>query len=470
MSVKTRSGWGTLPLLLLLAAAAIVLPALGQSTQPAAAVARPDTRVKNCTSGNCHAAQRNYKVLHGPNAVGACDGCHVYADEKAHTFKLREQKQALCNFCHIGGGGETGTVVHKPFADGDCLSCHNPHGGSTRTLLRKDNLAALCTSCHENVTKDRNHLHGPVASGSCAACHSAHKSKYPKLVAMQGRELCLSCHDQMKTQLGTVKVVHKPVTGDCQQCHETHASNYKMQLKNEPAQLCIGCHEPIQKLITTAAVKHSATVTGDACLNCHTPHGSDLAKLMKAESAKACLSCHDKKIEVGKDRVVASLAAVADPSQNKHGPIRDGDCSGCHSPHGSQYPQLLSKTYPEAFYQPFDIEKYGLCFSCHDKQLVLLKDAKGLTKFRNGQENLHFAHVNKPDKGRNCRACHETHTSTLPMHLRETTPFGKWEMPIGFKQTPTGGSCKPGCHEEYGYDRDKPVQNNVPQCAAVAKP
>jgi predicted CXXCH cytochrome family protein len=238
-----------------------------------------------------------------------------------------------------------------------------------------------------------------------------------------------------------------------------------MQLKQDPVALCESCHEPVKKIVTAAAFKHSATTMKDGCLNCHTAHGSDLGKLMKSEPAKACLSCHDKKVDVPKgaapSRVVASMAAVTDPKQFKHGPIRDGDCSGCHAPHGGDTSRLLAKSYPETFYQPFDIQKYELCFSCHDKQLVLLEKTSGLTKFRNGEQNLHYLHVNKSDKGRSCRACHETHTSAQPLHLRATVPYGKWEMPVSFKQSETGGSCKPGCHEEMGYDRQKPVANRL---------
>lgn len=452
-------------LMLALAPAAFAISA---STRPA--ILRPHERTKGCTTAGCHAKETAFKVQHGPVAVGACDACHTYADESKHTFKMRAEKEALCSFCHIGGAQGEGKVIHKPVADGDCLGCHSPHGSNTRAMLRKTTLAETCAGCHQDVTQKRKHVHGPVASGSCAACHSAHRGQYPKLLAAQGREFCLGCHDQMNEQIKHVRVLHKPLEGECQQCHETHASNYVAQLKNEPAQLCESCHEPVKKIIQTAAYKHSAATTGQACLSCHTPHGGQLAKLMKAEPAKACMTCHDKKIEVARDHVVPSMAAILDPKLDKHGPIREGDCSGCHAPHGGPNAKLLAKPYSEAFYQPFELAKYELCFSCHDKELVLKEKTTGLTRFRNGEENLHFLHVNKDKKGRNCWACHATHTSSQPLHIRETVPFGKWEMPISFQQNASGGSCKPGCHEEAIYDREKPVKNNiVPLGSTVAK-
>jgi predicted CXXCH cytochrome family protein len=152
-----------------------------------------------------------------------------------------------------------------------------------------------------------------------------------------------------------------------------------------------------------------------------------------------------------------------------HGPIRDGNCFGCHAPHGSNNSRLLAKPYPEAFYQPFAEEKYDLCFSCHDKQLVETEKTANLTGFRNGQRNLHFVHVNRA-KGRNCRSCHETHVSTNELHLRDSVPFGNWQMPIRFAKVDTGGSCSPGCHKSYTYDRNNPVNYSAPPTSPAPTP
>jgi hypothetical protein len=35
----------------------------------------------------------------------------------------------------------------------------------------------------------------------------------------------------------------------------------------------------------------------------------------------------------------------------------------------------------------------------------------------------------------------------------ECAAFGSWNLPVNFKQTPTGGSCSPGCPGTYTYDR-----------------
>jgi predicted CXXCH cytochrome family protein len=425
------------------------------ATEATPAVQRLTGRRMNCTEDQCHAKQRDFKFLHGPTAVGACDACHTYVDEKKHTFQLKRAERELCGFCHVGK--QIGKVIHKPITEGQCLGCHNPHGAANREMLRSADMGQLCASCHGDVTKGRKQMHGPVASGYCSSCHNSHASDYPKLLVSEGRALCLGCHKEMAQQLQHIKVIHKPVEGDCLQCHEAHASNYIMQLKQEPLPLCLSCHAQVKQAAQDAPYKHSAVIEGKACLGCHTSHGSDLARLMKGDTIKECLSCHDKPLEKPGGGVVQSVAELAKPDLFKHGPIRDGNCTGCHTLHGGPFPRLLVKPYTETFYQAFSVDAYALCFSCHDKQLVLAKETEGLTRFRNGSQNLHFLHVDKPQRGRSCYACHMIHASAHPAHIRDSVPYGNWEIPIAFKPTETGGSCAPGCHRETKYDRVNPV-------------
>ena len=481
-------------------------------------VAKPTVAIANnsCVTSECHATIKNFKVVHGPVNVNACDSCHKLADEKTHHFVQKREKAEQCSFCHQTRKPDD-AFLHKPVSEGDCIGCHNPHGGNDKRFLHGNTMSDLCFRCHEDTISSKTAVHGPVALGACDACHQPHSSKFPKLVNAQGTEFCYSCHDQMKTQMVSAKFVHKVVSDKgCSDCHDVHASNHRKQLVAEPQDLCVTCHKPIQQLAMSAPVKHEAVTMKDGCMNCHTPHASDRAKLMKVASATACLACHDKPITVvlgnsgaksvaiaaanvnehkatdapgpavapstlGANKpvvaaqtaatsIVPSMAILKDPAQYKHGPLRDGDCTGCHAPHGGDVSRLLAKPFPDTFYQPFDVDKYSLCFSCHDKQLVLQEKTNALTKFRNGDQNLHYLHVNKQDKGRSCRACHAIHSSSQPLHLRETVPFGKWEMPVSFQQTATGGSCKPGCHAVKVYDRQTPAPNPPPAPATPPRP
>jgi predicted CXXCH cytochrome family protein len=409
---------------------------------------------------------KEFKVLHGPVNVNACDACHKLTSAQEHKFELYRDKTATCTFCHKVDVSNM-PVVHKPLAQGECLSCHNPHGGATPKFTRGSMPKDLCNQCHKDVTAEKKMVHGPAAAGACGSCHLSHASQYPKLLTAQGQELCLSCHTEMKNQMKQVKFTHKAVEQDCMSCHDAHASNFPKQIKSAPIEMCTSCHEheKIKHDATEARFKHSIVTKDAACLNCHTAHGGDLAKLMRADPLKVCMKCHNEKIEVSKDKTIAAVSEAIDPATIKHGPIRDGNCGGCHSVHGSDVARLLAKPYPEPFYQGFSVEKYELCFSCHDKQLVLMQKTEGLTGFRNGTRNLHFVHVNKADRGRSCRACHSTHASIQPLHVRESVPYGNWQMPINFNKTDSGGSCSPGCHRQYEYDRNNPVKYAPPTTA-----
>jgi predicted CXXCH cytochrome family protein len=230
-------------------------------------------------------------------------------------------------------------------------------------------------------------------------------------------------------------------------------------LDQEAPFLCFKCHKEKKKWVNSASVQHGALMTGKACLNCHEPHVSNIAKRLSMAPMDLCLSCHDRQVETPDGKPLTDMKKLLADNRDHHGPIRQKDCSGCHNPHGSDNFRILKKPYPSTFYMPFMPENYSLCFSCHEKTIVENPMTSKLTDFRNGQENLHFRHVNKPVKGRTCRACHETHASNNPKHIRNSVPFGAWELPINYKKTETGGSCMPGCHKPKKYDRLKKVVN-----------
>jgi predicted CXXCH cytochrome family protein len=151
------------------------------------------------------------------------------------------------------------------------------------------------------------------------------------------------------------------------------------------------------------------------------------------------------------------MKSALSESKFKHGAIRSGECSACHNAHGANQHSLLVRDFPASSYANFDLKKYDLCFaSCHSPQMVLLAKTTSLTNFRNGDDNLHFVHVNRSEKGRSCKTCHAVHGSNLPNHMASEVPFERsdWAMPIEFQKSGTGGSCTPGCHAPRTYDRN----------------
>jgi predicted CXXCH cytochrome family protein len=120
---------------------------------------------------------------------------------------------------------------------------------------------------------------------------------------------------------------------------------------------------------------------------------------------------------------------------------------------------MLRENFPAKFYAGYNPDNYKLCFMCHEKSLASDEKTTTLTAFRNGNQNLHFVHVNKTVKGRTCRACHDAHATNNPRHIRDSVPFNAWRLPVGFEKNTGGGSCLPGCHKMYSYDRNHAVKN-----------
>lgn len=295
---------------------------------------------------------------------------------------------------------------------------------------------ASCRGCHDGVEQGQN-VHPPVAAGECTSCHRTAPGKgHPRekgsvALVEQGEKLCYQCHDSK----ATLKYVHSPVaSGDCTACHDPHHAANRALLKLSGAALCLQCHED--------TFKHRyahAPVAAGACLDCHDPHQSSQRKLLKKAGASLCESCHGKGRSSGK---------------HVHPPAGAGDCTVCHAPHGSEYPSMVKYGFPAEFYLPYQGDNYALCFSCHNRDIALDRQTDTSTNFRNGLRNLHTVHVNQSVKGRTCKTCHDPHSARQEKLIKERIPgFGKWEIPISYTKTATGGTCVVGCHQPRSYDR-----------------
>lgn len=409
-----------------------------------------------CVSAACHGEMRDSRHIHGP--VAAEDGCFACHDKErpGHLFPLLREGDAVCALCHNVLTGKA--FVHAPVGQSGCTSCHDPHVSETKYLLTAATLEASCRACHP-ASETGEFPHGPYVAGACSACHLPHEADNAKLTIRSGTAHCFRCHTEVQQRVETARTVHEPVVEDCLHCHEAHVARYAKLLTDEPAAQCRACHAKVDELVRTATSKHGAVFTGKQCGNCHDVHGSFQPSLLRAPVMELCLTCHDKPQEAYDGRRIPEMKTKLTASASLHGPVRQGQCQTCHLVHGSTNAALLKRVFPDTFYKDFDLANYALCFSCHEQALVLDKETTTLTGFRNGSRNLHFLHVNRAEKGRTCKACHEIHGSNKPKHIAEAVPFegGGWAMPLGFSKSETGGSCGPGCHQPYAYDREKPV-------------
>ncbi|PLX86904.1 MAG: cytochrome C [Desulfuromonas sp.] len=418
-------------------------------------------QAESCLTAECHADFTAINEPHFPGWEDECTSCHDPATEthpatETQDFILIADGAELCSQCHDMSFDQS--QIHAPVASGECLICHQPHGRTAETTLKGDGLKNLCLMCHDGFDPELEYVHGPVAVGACTVCHDPHQSDQPFRLLKPVKQLCLSCHQNFAEGLMAAPVVHPPVRDeDCTSCHLPHQSRHLFLLKEKMPDLCVTCHEEVGTAARRSRHKHRALQSEKGCGQCHSTHFSERKGLLPTSQKDLCLDCHrhDKK-----KRPEGLKGLEGDLSENTmvHGPIRDGECSSCHNPHGSDFLKLLSDDYPEAFYAPYEEGAYDFCLTCHDKNLLRFENTSIYTEFRNGKENLHYKHVVNSRKGRTCRACHDPHVSPLPALINETgASFGDWAIPTRYERTETGGSCTPGCHRTLQYDRNQPV-------------
>ncbi len=398
----------------------------------------------SCLSQQCHAEFMDQSMfIHSPVFNGKCKECHR-AEGYPNTFGLEMDQRTTCSRCHKVMEKEinSSTFVHDPIKNGNCTSCHDPHQ-SVHPFLLRQSYNELCVSCHkqERLFTGGN-LHKPVKDGNCGLCHDPHASNFKSRLVDEGVNLCLICHEDMVTGMAK-QYIHTPIIkSGCNTCHDPHAGAFPLQLNKSKKQICFTCHEEKKREVEQYNHKHVPAYEG-LCLTCHSPHFSDDKNLLLERIDTLCFNCHKE-------------SRAWQNKKYKHGPVMQGNCTACHSPHGSDNAYILKLPFPHKFYSAYEKGKYGLCFLCHVEALVTAEKTSSITKFRNGETNLHWLHV-KQKKGRTCRACHDVHASEQEGRIRDTFLFGAIEIDLEYVQTDTGGSCIPGCHIERSYDRENQV-------------
>ena len=295
--------------------------------------------------------------------------------------------------------------------------------------------------------------HSPYQDGDCSLCHQNKDRNDPGPITKQVNLICLDCHDDFAKVMAR-KSVHEPARVNCVSCHNPHNSKYPHLLVEESETLCLSCHTAISNLVTNARVKHDALSMDAKCVNCHNPHAASVEHLLTRLPYDLCVGCHGKDGVLDHDgKTLTNMKRLLAENPAQHGPVADKDCSACHLPHGGDNFRLLTKAYPAEFYSPYDPKLYSLCFDCHEESMVKEAKTTTLTKFRNGDQNLHYLHVNKDERGRTCRACHEVHASQQKHQIRDAVPYGHtgYMLKINFTQTATGGTCAKTCHVTRSY-------------------
>jgi predicted CXXCH cytochrome family protein len=264
---------------------------------------------------------------------------------------------------------------------------------------------------------------------------------------------CTDCHSALTGH----KNVHKPAGEGCDACHRVSAAGHPEKetralfLADSLPALCFRCHDEVKKEVDTTRLVHRAVKEGKQCSNCHSPHSSDEKKLLVAGKSDLCLGCHDRETVRADGTRTLNMKQLLGSAKVKHSAL-NGGCSSCHKSHASTENYLLISSFPRERYVKARKENYNLCWECHDGDLFDAEKTTTATNFRNGDLNLHHLHLTGP-RGRSCVICHDVHASNNKFVIVDKVAFGQWTFNMNFVPSDSGGSCYPGCHNQAAYKR-----------------
>jgi predicted CXXCH cytochrome family protein len=227
-----------------------------------------------------------------------CTACHSIEKQglqaKHQGFALTRANCVDCHDPHVATAGRPGMlkpVLHMPFTQRKCAECH----GERKTGATTQPVPDLCFRCHQGQKAwlSAPVVHAPLQSReSCLACHGAHAGMATGVLKRAGEKLCFQCHDPRPFRL---KNVHAALEQGCSTCHDSHSGKHKRLLTEEVDTLCRQCHADM--------AKHFHKVSGGVdprtnepldCVGCHLPHSSDQPSLLTHEPTRElCIQCHD---------------------------------------------------------------------------------------------------------------------------------------------------------------------------------
>jgi DmsE family decaheme c-type cytochrome len=206
------------------------------------------------------------------------------------------------------------------------------------------------------------------------------------------------------------------------------AADNKFKLKEgAKGKVCLGCHVKFQDILKKPFV-HTPVKDGE-CTGCHSPHTSSHGHLLSADVNQICRTCH--------------VDIPPQGAKSVHKPVADGDCVKCHDPHASDNKFNLKD------------KEAALCLGCH-------KDMADYTS------KVKFKH--KPVEEGGCTLCHDPHASLknpymlkddvpglcLSCHKAGTPAFARPHMnyPVEKARCTT-------CHNPHGSDKRGILYNDV---------
>ncbi|HAZ14529.1 MAG: hypothetical protein A2X86_15470 [Bdellovibrionales bacterium GWA2_49_15] len=346
----------------------------------------------------------------------------------------------------------------------------NGHGAESLLKLLGPNIKAkaedvVCLQCHPDVSDNTmNYLHYPAGVGACNYCHIARPEHLqgdnpPESVSInRTSENCYNCHDRKDEKPVKHGALADPES--CIRCHNPHSSNTRHLLQSDTVPtLCSTCH----RNTVVGKSQHGPAIKGKACIHCHNPHSATEQKLLHRPAKELCLSCHNEEIKatLNDSRIIPNIKKKLELT-GVH-PGANGTCLDCHKPHASDNLRLLTARWSVATYNQYSEQQnpYGLCFTCHETDMLQQSDFETKTGFRDNHTrmNLHWFHVvdaagnTDKSRGRSCKICHDPHGAPQAHDINSAWLMNGNPIPIEYQVIESGGQCTKSCHSLRVYKR-----------------
>jgi DmsE family decaheme c-type cytochrome len=219
-----------------------------------------------------------------------------------------------------------------------------------------------CAACHEDIVKQvARTVHGAARPSGwkadvpwgCEGCHGPGQEhvdaggdaskivRLGQLTPEKRSEACLGCHGGQEERINFRRSEHQANEASCDACHAPHGgAQHDRLLRQEPNALCFSCHADVRNAFSLP-FHHKVPEGAMKCVDCHNQHGGFARQQRQFGTDASCLKCHSDK---------------QGPFTFEHLALRLEGCTGCHLPHGSNNPRLLTRH-----------EQQALCIECHSR-------------------------------------------------------------------------------------------------------
>ena len=376
-----------------------------------------------------------------------------YRGTDVMCLNCHEEKAALGSTPHDLKNAEPARGGAHAAERGSCAHCHSPHNGLGNMMWAietpdlgdsGDLVTTLCSSCHspEGIAGKKTPRHSHPTNVSIPTDMDTNLPLYDSrgTESPQGLMTCATCHD-VHREAGSLYSKASEAATSHSFLRETTDRDASGAL-DDVSSLCIHCHDEEQSVLGTPHDLRKGT-----CGGCHEPH-SDTPALMWADdlgeggdaASEACLGCHPSSAgESGAYTHPVGVTPRADvatglPLFDKLG-SRDPQgmvtCASCHDAHAKNRNTDAATPAEEEKFQRVTGSGDLLCMECHPEKANIIGTVHDTAKAGSGQGV--------------CGACHAAH------HAKNEPALWTGEYGVG-RDLPSRYCL--GCHAESGAAKD----------------